>query len=85
MDRNFLITPVVLVERKPQRVVGKLLIPQTACTRFCDMLNMRSLSANDDRGAEGNRQKAQGGGSRNNSNNGRKQKEVQLFESVSFE
>ena len=49
------------------------------------MFNMLALSANDDSAAEGNRQKAQGGGSRDNSNNGPEKKEVQLFESVSFE
>ena len=70
---------------KPQRVVGEIFIPQTACTGFCDMFNMLALSANDDSAAEGNRQKAQGGGSRDNSNNGPEKKEVQLFESVSFE
>jgi hypothetical protein len=50
---------------------NKVFIPQRACTGFCDMFNMRSLSPNDDKPeAEGNRQKTQGGGSRNKSNNG---------------
>jgi hypothetical protein len=30
------------------RAAGKIFIPQRACTGFCDMFNMRSLSPNDD-------------------------------------
>ena len=43
---------------------------QGACTGICDLFTMHALSLNDDRTTgEGHPQKAQGGGSRNNSNN----------------
>src|SRR6266480_193495 len=89
MDRNFLITPVVPVERSgktqgpgtahawgkgPSRRREKIFIPQRACTGFRDMFNMPCLSPNDDsQRRKGNRQKTQGGGSRDKSNNGPQQ------------
>ena len=48
----------------------KLLACQGACVGICDMFTMHALSLDDDRyNGEGDHQKAQGGGSRNNSNN----------------
>jgi hypothetical protein len=49
---------------------GKLLACQGACAGICDMFTIHALSLDDDRyNGEGDHQKAQGGGSRNNSNN----------------
>ena len=49
--------------------------PQISCTAFCDTINMRPLSLYDDNlKGEDDRQKTQGGGSRNKSNNVRKNK-----------
>jgi hypothetical protein len=49
--------------------LGKVVMPHGACVDFWNALNMRPLSLNDDSlNEEDDRQKTQGGGSRNKSN-----------------